>query len=420
MKKKIVKEEKTEKQENVQPEVNIGLVGHVDTGKTTLTQALSGKWTDTHSEELKRGITIRLGYADATFYKCDKCHEYTTQKECPNGHKSLQNLRNVSFIDAPGHETLMATMLSGAAIMDGALLLVAANEHCPQPQTREHLMALNLIGINKIVIAQNKIDLVTNEQALENYKQIVSFVKGTIAEHAPIIPISAQHNLNISYLIKAIEDVIKTPERDTSKDPLMYVARSFDINKPGTDIKNMVGGVLGGALKQGLFKKDDKIEIRPGMKVEKEGKERWLPLTTTIQGLKTGGNDATVVGPGGSIGLLTELDPALVKANYLTGNVVGHLGKLPDVHYELNLKPKLLERVVGAKEDLIVEPIKKGEPLLINVNSAATVGMVFSVEKDSVKVKLKQPVCASQQDRVAISRNLGARWRLIGVASIKL
>ena len=301
----------------------------------------------------------------------------------------------------------MATMLSGAAIMDGALLLVAANEHCPQPQTREHLMALNLIGINKIVIAQNKIDLVTNEQALENYKQIVSFVKGTIAEHAPIIPISAQHNINISYLIKAIEDVIKTPERDTSKDPLMYVARSFDINKPGTDIKNILGGVLGGALKQGLFKKDDKIEIRPGMKVEKEGKERWLPLTTTIQGLKTGGNDATVVGPGGSIGLLT-------------GNVAGHPGKLPDVHYELNLKPKLLERVVGAKEDLIVEPIKRGEPLLININSAATVGMVFSVEKDSVKVKLKQPVCASQQDRVAISRNLGARWRLIGVASIKL
>ncbi len=385
-----------------------------------MTEALSGKWTDTHSEELKRGITIRLGYADAAFYKCDKCHEYTSQKECPNGHKSLQNLRKVSFIDAPGHETLMATMLSGAAIMDGALLLVAANEHCPQPQTREHLMALNLIGINKIVIAQNKIDLVTNEQALENYKQIKSFVKGTIAEDAPIIPISAQHNLNISYLIKAIEDVIKTPERDTSKDPLMYIARSFDVNKPGTDIKNILGGVLGGALKQGLFKKDDKIEIRPGRKVEKEGKERWLPLTTTIQGLKTGGNDAHAVGPGGSIGLLTELDPALVKANYLTGNIAGHLGKLPDVHYELNLKPRLLERVVGAKEDLVVEPIKKGEPLLINVNSAATVGMVLSVEKDSVKVKLRQPVCASKQDRVAISRNLGARWRLIGIATIKL
>jgi len=125
--------------EIVQPELNIGLVGHVDHGKTTLTEALSGKWTDTHSEELKRGITIRLGYADATIRKCEVCGKHVLEKKHCN--KLALAVRKISFVDAPGHESLMATMLSGATIMDGALLLVAANEECPQPQTREHSSA---------------------------------------------------------------------------------------------------------------------------------------------------------------------------------------------------------------------------------------------------------------------------------------
>jgi len=85
----------------------------------------------------------------------------------------------------------MATMLSGAAIIDGALLLIAANEFCPQPQTREHLMALEISGINNVIIVQNKIDLVDNERVLRNHQQIKDFLKGTKYEDAPIIPISA-------------------------------------------------------------------------------------------------------------------------------------------------------------------------------------------------------------------------------------
>jgi translation initiation factor 2 subunit 3 len=166
--KKLGSEEKidakdTSIKEPIQPVINIGLVGHVDHGKTTLTEKLTGKWTDTHSEEIKRGITIRLGYADVTFRKCPQCAEpdcYMTGKTCPIHNVPTEFLRKVSFVDAPGHESLMATMLSGAAIIDGALLLVAANEFCPQPQTREHLMALEMSGINNLIIVQNKIDLV--------------------------------------------------------------------------------------------------------------------------------------------------------------------------------------------------------------------------------------------------------------------
>ncbi|HIH26388.1 MAG TPA: translation initiation factor IF-2 subunit gamma, partial [Nanoarchaeota archaeon] len=174
-------------------------------------QALSGKWTDTHSEEIKRGITIKLGYADAPIYKCDQ-HTYSTKKQC----EKCEEQRIVSFVDAPGHETLMATMLSGAAIMDGALLLVAANEECPQPQTKEHLMALQIEDIKNVVIIQNKIDLVTKEDAIKNSEKIREFVKGSIAENAPIIPVSAKYNVNINYIIEAIEDVMKTPNRDNT------------------------------------------------------------------------------------------------------------------------------------------------------------------------------------------------------------
>ena len=152
------------------PEVNIGMVGHVDHGKTTLVKALSGIWTDQHSEEVKRGISIRLGYADATFRKCPSCPEpdaYTVEEKCPHCGTETEFLRTVSFVDSPGHETLMATMLCGAAIMDGAVLVISANEPCPQPQSKEHLMALNITGIDKIVIVQNKIDLMTREQVME-------------------------------------------------------------------------------------------------------------------------------------------------------------------------------------------------------------------------------------------------------------
>lgn len=397
-----------------QPEVNIGLVGHVDHGKTTVVARLSGKWTDEHSEEIKRGITIRLGYADTIFYKCPKCKAYVTAATCPKCKSTCSPLRKVSFIDAPGHETLMATMLSGAAIMDGALLLIAANEKCPQPQTKEHLMALDIIGVKNIVIIQNKIDLVSEEDALQNYEQIKEFVKGTIAEKAPIIPVSAQHSANISPVIEAIEEIIKTPKRDHKKNPLMFIARSFDVNRPGAKIKGLVGGVLGGTLRQGVLKLGDEIEIKPGLKKEKEGKMTYQPITTKIVGLKTGGESVESISPGGSIGILTQLDPLLVKADSLAGNVVSFPGKLPEVWYEFELEPHLLERVVGAKDELVVETVKEREFLMLNVNSSATMGVVDKISKNKFHAVLRIPVCCTKEDRITISRKLGDRWRLIG------
>ena len=407
---------------SVQPALNIGMVGHVDHGKTTLLERLSGKWTDTHSEELKRGITIRLGYADVVFRKCTKCDElqsFTTNEICGRGRTSTKTLRKVSFVDAPGHESLMATMLSGATIMDCALLLVAANEECPQPQTREHIMALEIIGIKTVIIVQNKIDLVSEEQALKNYNQIKTFLKDTIYGDAPVIPISAQHKVGISAIIMEVEKRVPTPKRDPNKEPIMIVARSFDINHPGIGYSSLVGGVLGGSLKQGTLKKGDKIEINPGRKTIEKNQQVWKPITTAISSLNSGGSEIDEVYPGGSIGLLTFLDPSIVKSDQLAGSIVTHLGKALPVWYELALNVHLLNRVVGTKTELKVEPIKIGEPLMLNVNSAATVGIAVDLKKNKVNFRLKIPVCADVGSRVTISRNIGNRFRLIGYGEIE-
>ncbi|MDY1590546.1 MAG: translation initiation factor IF-2 subunit gamma [Methanofastidiosum sp.] len=404
-----------------QAEVNIGLVGHVDHGKTTLTRALSGVWTDKHSEELRRGITIRLGYADIEFRKCESCEgieAYTTEKSCPKCGGESKLLRKVSFVDAPGHETLMATMLSGAAIMDGAILVIAANENCPQPQTREHLMALNIVGIKNIVIAQNKIELVSKEKAIENYNQIKNFIRGTVAENAPIIPISAQHRVNIDYLIKSIEDVIKTPKRDSNKSPIMYIARSFDTNRPGVFPEDLKGGILGGSLIQGKLKVGDKIEIRPGFEKVEQNKKVFKPILTEVYSLNVSNEAVEEALPGGLLGVGTSLDPAVTKSDTLAGSILGHPGELPKVWDNLTLEINLLERVVGTEDEIEVDPIRPKEMLLLNVGTAKTIGTTTKVGKVTELI-LKLPVCSLVGERVAISRRVGARWRLIGYGIIK-
>lgn len=410
------------KSEALTPEVNIGLVGHVDHGKTTLTERLSGKWTDTHSEEIKRGITIRLGYADTVFRKCPKCKgtkSFTVKEKCPDHKTATKPLRMVSFVDAPGHESLMATMLSGARIMDGALLLVAANEQCPQPQTREHLMGLQIAGIKNVVVIQNKIDLVSQDRALRNYKQIKDFLKGTDYEDSPIIPISAQKDVNVDLLIEAIEKVIPTPKRSSGKNTLMFIARSFDINKPGFKIKDLKGGVLGGALVEGTLKKGDRIEIRPGRIVEEHNQIVSKPLFATITSAMTGGKSVDSISPGGSVAAMTSLDPSVVSSDKLVGNLVGLPGKLPPVWNELTLETNLFEKVVGSEEELVVDPIKMNEVLMLNVNSAATVGFVEDLGKNQFKCRLKKPVCADVGSKVTVSRRIGTRFRLIGFGMIK-
>jgi len=398
------------------PEINIGLIGHVDHGKTTLVSAISGKWTAVHSEEIKRGITIRLGYADAPVYKCAKCKKYVTKEKCSCGGKASFQ-RKISFVDAPGHETLMAIMVSGASIMDAAILLTAADEPCPQPQTREHLLALKVLGIKKLFVIQNKVDLVSKDAAKKQYEKIKAFVKKELGFEVPIIPVSSAKRVNINYVLEAIHDLFPTPKRSLGVDPIMLAVRSFDVNKPGTKISKLAGGVVGGAIVQGEFEKGKKIEILPGLRVVEKNNTVWKPITTKINSIVSGSTFVDKKGAGGLVAISTALDSAVTKGDSLSGNVVSYVGKGWPVWTYLKLKISLFGKVVGMKEETSVAPLKASEPLMINSGTTTTLGVVQKPGA-TAELALKKPICAEATSKVALSRNFGGRWRLIGIGEI--
>jgi len=393
------------KNENL-PELNVGVVGHIDHGKTTLLSKLTGKFTDTHSEELKRGITIKLGYAEIIIHKDG--NNYNTEKGIPQ--------RYISFIDAPGHEMLMATMLSGAAIIDAAILVVAANEGI-KPQTREHFVALQAKKIKNIIIVQNKIDLVSKEQALKNYKEIKEFVRGTVAENAPIIPVSAQQSINISKILEELCK-IEIPKKDETSKPIFLIARSFDINRPGTEIKNLHGGILGGILKKGKLKVGDEIEIKPGLITIKANQKIYETLNTKIISLHKGNESMKEVTPGASISIETALDTTLTKSDSLTGCVASTKGSLPEIKHKLKLKAELFKEVLGIADKKPVDPIKTKELLMLSINTTITVGVVEKIKDKEIELNLNIPVVGLKGDNVGIARNIDNHWRLIGFAEI--
>lgn len=402
-----------------QPCVNIGTAGHVDHGKTTLIESLTGTWTSVHSQELKRGITIRVGYSDAAFYKCKNCEDpvgYSTTPKCPNCGKESELSRVVSFVDSPGHESLMANMLSGSALMDGALLLVAANEKVPKPQTKEHLLALQTLGIKEVVVAQNKVDLISYEQALKNYDDIAKFLKGTNASKSPIVPISAQAGLNMDALINAIESTIQTPKRDESKDAVMHVLRSFDVNKPGTELKKLKGGVIGGSLIQGKFNVGDEVEIKPGLLNEK--KKTYEPIQTEIISLGTSAGVVESVKPGGLVAIGTKLDPSVTRGDSFIGSVIGKPETLPENSTTTEIDVNLFDSAVGTMKETKVTPIEKGELLRLNIGTAPILAQVTKTKAKNVELSLRRPACLFKGENVAISRRIADRWRLIGAGII--
>ncbi len=403
-------ERKKSRTKPVQAEVNIGLVGHVDAGKTSLVEALTGKWVDTHSEELKRGISIRIGYADASFFKCEKCdkHAYFTNSEkCPKCNAKAKFLRRVSFVDAPGHETLMATMLSGAALMNGAVLVVAANEPCPQPQTIEHLNALEISGVKKIVVAQNKVDLVEKKEAERNHEEIAKFLSEFGYKNVPIVPTAAHFRGNIDLLIEEIERTIPTPKSDLKKPLKMYCGRSFDVNKPGTKINELKGGVLGGTIISGKVKVGDTIEIGPGPMGKK--------IITTVKRINCSSGELSEAVPGGLIAIETTLDPSIAQNDQLKGQIIGKPGTLPEPTSEISVGVHFIKRSVTD----IVPEIKTNEMLVLTIGTMTSIGTILSSNNKKAKIALKKPVIVEKGQRIAISKREKMKWRLVAYGEIE-
>ncbi|KAE9550896.1 hypothetical protein FO519_005899 [Halicephalobus sp. NKZ332] len=399
-----------------QATINIGTIGHVAHGKSTLVKAISGIHTVKFKNELERNITIKLGYANAKIYRC-------SNSDCPRpgcyrsaGSNSPDRLpctregcggqfvcvRHVSFVDCPGHDILMATMLNGAAVMDAAMLLVAGNEPCPQPQTSEHLAAVEIMQLKHLLILQNKIDLIREAQANEQYEQIKSFVQGTVADSAPIIPISAQLKYNVDVVCEYLCKKVPVPSRDFDSPARLIVIRSFDVNRPGSEVENLKGGVAGGSILRGILRIGQEIEVRPGI-VSKtaDGKVQCRPIYSKIVSLFAEQNELQYAVPGGLIGVGTKIDPTLCRGDRLVGHILGAVGTLPDIFTEIEIAYFLLRRLLGVRTE--------------GGRKAAKVQKL----KDAAKIALTDPICTEVNEKIALSRRIEKHWRLIGWGTIR-
>ncbi len=217
-------------------------------------------------------------------------------------------------------------------------------------------------------------------------------------------------------MIGAIESTIKTPKRDESKDAVMHVLRSFDVNKPGTNLEKLKGGVIGGSLVQGKFEVGDEIEIKPGLLNEK--KKTYEPIRTEIISLGTSAGIVDSVKPGGLVAIGTKLDPSVTRGDAFIGSVIGKPDTLPENSVSAEIEVNLFDSAVGTMEETKVTPIEKGELLRLNIGTAPILAQVTKTKAKKVELSLRRPACLFKGGNVAISRRIADRWRLIGAGTI--
>lgn len=408
-----------------QATINIGTIGHVAHGKSSVVNAITSVKTTKFKDEARRNITIHLGYANAKIFKSEgvpepQCYKsfQSSQRDltiCTETNKPMTLVRHVSFVDCPGHDVLMATMLNGAAVMDAALLLIAANEPFPQPQTLEHLKAVEIMRLKHVIIVQNKIDLVSEPEANAQKLSIASYFANTVNLTCPIIPVSAQARINIDYLLQYISH-IPYPTRQLQCPALMTVLRSFDTNKPG-GIENLSGGVAGGTILKGILKRGSEIEVRPGRRLDNK---RCCPIVSDVRTLQSELNPLEYAVPGGLVAVGTNLDPSLTRQNKLVGHMIGERGSLPPVYSHIAVEYHLLPHHVGAKKTALskVKPLAPKERLTLNIGTFTVICSISQVvkhgQKQRVEFALDDLGCCNVGDMVTISRRYEQNFRLIG------
>jgi translation initiation factor 2 subunit 3 len=205
----------------------------------------------------------------------------------------------------------------------------------------------------------------------------------------------------------------------------MIVIRSFDVNKPGSEVEELQGGVAGGSILQGVLRLGQQIEIRPGIvSKDADGKVTCVPIYSRIKTLFAEFNPLQYAVPGGLIGVGTTVDPTLTRADRLVGQVLGEVGALPDVFTEVEINFFLLRRLLGVRttggeKQGKVTKLSKNEVLMLNIGSMCTGARVIAVKHDLAKLQLTSPVCTKEQEKIALSRRVEKHWRLIGWGQIQ-
>ncbi|CAF5012970.1 unnamed protein product, partial [Rotaria sp. Silwood1] len=201
--------------------------------------------------------------------------------------------------------------------------------------------------------------------------------------------------------------------------------RSFDINKPGTAVDDLKGGVAGGSIRKGILKVGQEIEVRPGIiSKDNEGRLQCYPLLSKIVSLYAEQNELAFAVPGGLIGVGTKIDPTLCRADRLVGQILGEVGALPEIYTEIQIMYFLFRRLVGVRTDgdkkgVKVAKLTKNEMLLVNIGSLCTGGRVLAIKDNLAKIQLTNPVCTEVSEKIALSRRVYHSFRLIGWGEIR-
>jgi len=419
-----------EEQMNLQPTIGVGMIGHVSNGKSSLTECLTDVKTQKFSEELERNITIHLGYANAKIWKCLKCPKPSCYSSSGSGvmHKNcfvcgdpMKLQIHLSIIDCPGHNKLTSTMMNGSAVMDMTILVESVtNEQIPALQTSEHFTATKMAKIPNKLVVMNKMDICKKQEIVEKITKLQEFVG-----NVPIIPISASFRANIDVCCEYLAQ-LKVPERDLDGKLKMIVVRSFDVNRPGCNVTDLKGGVVGGTIVKGCLKVGQRIWIFPGVCTRLKEKDvgceaefRYEPLIGLCTSILSDRNNLTIAIPGGLLGIGSTIDPAFTRNDHMTGSLVVGIDGKDDV--------KVYDKLIVHLTDLLIDRIliktllQKNQQIQINANSNNVDCTIFgfSQKTDELKLILSKPIAVEGLDNhITIMGGNNKKNMIIGRAKI--
>ena len=396
---------------NIQPILNIGTIGSVSNGKTTLVKALSGTNTIRHSNEKKRNITIKAGYANMKVWlKPDGSFDTTNSEDIIEDAKLVHH---ISFVDCPGHQELILTMMSSVSLMKGAIVVIsAADSISNNRQLVQHLTAAKISGLDKrLIVIFNKLDLCTHEKAIERKEELDELLTKLNIKPQYIIPTALNKKIGLSNVVKAIMEVFPPELYDSclNETTEFRITRSFDINKPGTNWDEMSGGVFGGSLLTGSIKLGDKIEIRPGQYAKKkDGSFNVIPITSIVNSIQTDKINIDILYPGGLTAIGSDIDPYYCKDDKLTGAVVGIKGTLPHVYQEIVIN-------ITICNDFGSNWIPKCNDIVyLQIGNVNTEALLVDIKDIDFKFKLSKPVCISDDSLIIICRNINNIIVIVG------
>lgn len=422
--------------------INIGMIGHVANGKTTITEFLTGITTTKHSSEKIQNKTIRLGYANVKIWRCIRCNAYeatgsdkfSTKCDCRMS-QSKNLIMHFSIVDCPGHDVLVSTMLNGSSVMDYTILVESVeNKDCPAPQTAEHFRATQIAGIPNAMIIMNKIDvqkrskIVDRIAKLENYiREETGYTNNTntirndrLQPISPIVPISATFGTNMDVVCEYLSKLSIPATRDLNGVFEMLIIRSFDVNRPGisnskkkendndvvggTDVRKIKGGVIGGSIARGKLALSDKLIILPGIhrRLSKEEKDSlatdadygYTPILCTVKTIQSEKNDIKFAVAGGLMAIQVSIDPSHARNDGLSGSIV-----LKEIDYlsaikQKNMEYRVYDKIIVKMESFMNEVSKikaifaENTVIKINVNSNTIKAMVLKYSKNSQELRL--------------------------------